>query len=176
MLASVRQSNRFAAPVVAVAVLMAAMPVARVAAAPKPPAGATSAAIPIVGTVVGGGTFTGILNLNSFAVQQGALVATGTVTGVATNAAGAATSVLATVTAPVSVAQAACAILHLDLGPLSLNVLGLQVNLSQVVLDITAQPGPGNLLGNLLCSVAGLLDNPGGLARLLNDILGALLG
>jgi len=29
-------------------------------------------------------------------------------------------------------------------------------------------------LGNLLCSVAGLLDNPGGLATLLNKILAAL--
>ena len=74
------------------------------------------------------------------------------------------------------IAQATCAILHLDLGPLSLDVLGLQVNLSRIVLDITAQPGAGNLLGNLLCAVAGLLDNPGGLAKLLNDILAALLG
>jgi hypothetical protein len=46
--------------------------------------------------------------------------------------------------------------------------------LSQVILDIVAQSGPGNLLGNLLCAVVGLLDNPGGLARLLNDLLGIL--
>jgi hypothetical protein len=39
------------------------------------------------------------------------------------------------------------------------------VNLSEIVLDITAQAGAGNLLGNLLCSVAGLLDSPGGLAE-----------
>ena len=44
-----------------------------------------------------------------------------------------------------------------------------------IVLDITAESGPGNLLGNLLCAVAGLLDNPSGLARLLNQIL-AILG
>jgi hypothetical protein len=51
------------------------------------------------------------------------------------------------------------------------------VHLNQVVLDITAQSGPGNLLGNLLCSVAHLLDNTGnatGLAALLNQILAAL--
>ena len=48
------------------------------------------------------------------------------------------------------------------------------MNLSEVILDITAQSGAGNLLGNLLCAVAGLLDNPGGLARVLNDILGIL--
>ena len=74
-----------------------------------------------------------------------------------------------------------CDILHLVLGPLDLNVLGLKVHLDRVVLDVTAQPGSGQLLGNLLCAVAGLLD-PGGtlsgllgqLSTLLNQILGAL--
>jgi hypothetical protein len=45
-----------------------------------------------------------------------------------------------------------------------------------VILDITAVSGAGNLLGNLLCAVTGLLDNPGGLAALLNQILGILSG
>jgi hypothetical protein len=57
---------------------------------------------------------------------------------------------------------------------LDLNILGLQINLSEIVLDITAQSGAGNLLGNLLCAVANLLNNPSGLADLLNRILGAL--
>ena len=40
--------------------------------------------------------------------------------------------------------------------------------------DVTALPGPGKLLGNLLCAVAGLLDqNPAGA---LNGILNELLG
>jgi hypothetical protein len=43
-----------------------------------------------------------------------------------------------------------CDILHLTLGPLDLNLLGLMVHLDRVVLDITAQSGPGQLLGNLL--------------------------
>ena len=64
--------------------------------------------------------------------------------------------------------------LHLDIGPISLDLLGLKVDLSRIVLDITAQTGAGNLLGNLLCAVAGLLDNPSGLVRLLNQILAAL--
>ena len=54
-----------------------------------------------------------------------------------------------------------CPILHLDLGPLNLNLLGLTVHLNEVVLDITAVSGPGNLLGNLLCSVANLLNGTG---------------
>jgi hypothetical protein len=68
-------------------------------------------------------------------------------------------------------------ILSLTLGPLTLDLLGLVVHLNQVVLTITAQQGPGNLLGNLLCAVANLLNggNPlGSLANLLNEILSIL--
>jgi hypothetical protein len=79
-------------------------------------------------------------------------------------------------------AQAAgsCQIVNLVLGPVNLNLLGLKVHLNRVHLNITAQTGPGNLLGNLLCSVAHLLDGvpiSGLLARItnvLNRILGAL--
>lgn len=72
--------------------------------------------------------------------------------------------------------QSSCEILDLTLGPLDLDLLGLQVHLDQINLQITAQPGPGNLLGNLLCAVAGLLDNPNALAGLLNNLLRQLLG
>jgi hypothetical protein len=74
----------------------------------------------------------------------------------------------------------ACNILNLVLGPLDLNILGLRIQLNQVKLDITAVPGAGNLLGNLLCAVAGLLDGTplagllGQLGTLLNQILAAL--
>ena len=47
------------------------------------------------------------------------------------------------------------------------------------MLDIVAVSGAGNLLGNLLCAVAGLLDGPGPLGQisaLLNQILGILNG
>lgn len=82
-------------------------------------------------------------------------------------------------------ANGSCSILSLTLGPLHLDLLGLVVDLNQINLDITAQQGPGNLLGNLLCSVAGLLDNTGGatgglgglltsLTNLLNQILAQL--
>ena len=75
---------------------------------------------------------------------------------------------------------AACDILNLVLGPLDLNVLGLEVHLQRVVLDIVAVAGAGQLLGNLLCAVAGLLDGSpisgllGQLTTLLNQILAAL--
>lgn len=68
-------------------------------------------------------------------------------------------------------AQAQCQILFLDIGPIFLDVLGLQVDLSEIILDITAVGGAGNLLGNLLCAVAGLLDPGSGLLNLLEDLL-----
>jgi hypothetical protein len=148
-------------------------PVANVAAQQTSTPTAPRLAIPIVGSG-GGSTFNGTFTLQKFVAQNGALNAVGILTGTLTSATGVVTSVLQTVSFPVAVATATCQILHLDLGPLSLNILGLQVDLSRVVLDITAQAGAGNLLGNLLCSVANLLNNPGGLATLLNQILGAL--
>ena len=88
--------------------------------------------------------------------------------------------------APSAQAQAACNILNLVLGPLDLNLLGLTVHLDQVVLDITAVPGAGNLLGNLLCAVANLLNGlnlnllgtalTNVLTQLLNNLVGALAG
>lgn len=83
--------------------------------------------------------------------------------------------------APSGEAQAACGILDLTLGPLDLNLLGLRVQLNQVDLVITAIPGAG-LLGDLLCTVANLLNPDGTLTdvlqvvNLLNQILGILGG
>ena len=137
-------------------------------------------AIPVVGSVpaVGslpGGTFTGTFTLQRFVQTADGLAAVGRLVGTLTTTTGQTLSIVRNVTTTAAVTQAACDILHLDLGPLHLDLLGLKIDLNQIVLDITAQPGPGNLLGNLLCAVAGLLDNPGGgLARLLNQILSIL--
>lgn len=79
-------------------------------------------------------------------------------------------------TVPATISSPTCPILHLDLGPLNLHILGLQVDLSRVILDITAVSGAGNLLGNLLCAVARLLD-PSSLSQLvalLNQIIDLL--
>jgi hypothetical protein len=70
-------------------------------------------------------------------------------------------------------AAGTCTILDLTLGPLHLDLLGLVVDLNQVHLVITAVQGPGNLLGNLLCAIANLLNPSGtGLAINLNRVLG----
>jgi hypothetical protein len=132
-----------------------------------------SLAIPIVGSGAGL-AFTGVFNLQRFVERDGVVSAVGTLVGTVTNATGGVTSIVRNVALPVTVGQTTCDILHLDLGPLSIDLLGLQIDLSRVVLDIVAEAGAGNLLGNLLCAVAGLLDRPGGLARLLNQILDVL--
>jgi hypothetical protein len=69
-----------------------------------------------------------------------------------------------------------CEILHLVLGPLDLNLLGLEVHLDTVDLLIEANPA-GGLLGQLLCAIANLLSGGAlaGVAALLNDLLALLV-
>ena len=135
-------------------------------------------------TIDGVGTFVGSFTPSNFSVQNGQLTVTGLVQGTLTDLAGVATPVSQTVTttaaaAPTTNAATAtgggCDVVNLVLGPLHLDVLGLNVDLNQVVLDIVAQSGAGKLVGNLLCAVTGLLDGgngPSGLANLLNRLLG----
>jgi hypothetical protein len=109
-----------------------------------------------------------ITRINS---QAGQLVADGTLTGTLTDGQ-AVTQQFRNV--PLAITSGAvCEILTLDLGPIDLDLLGLVVNLSAVELDVTAESGPGNLLGNLLCAVAGLLDQggDGGPNGILNQLL-----
>ena len=152
-------------------------PVVSATASPVQGQGGSGISVPVVGTVVGG-TLNAVFTLTRFAVQNGELVAVGRLAGTITNTAtGVVTSFIRNIALAVTNIQATCEILHLELGPLDLNLLGLMVHLDRVVLDITAQSGPGNLLGNLLCAIANLLNNNGpleGIARLLNQILGAL--
>jgi hypothetical protein len=120
------------------------------------------------------GTFDGTLELTRFVVQNGQLVVQGLLSG-SCSVDGSITDV--PVTLPVDIPSAVCTILQLHLGPLHLNLLGLRIDLAPVTLIITAVPGPGNLLGNLLCAIAHLLDHGGSVgvvARLLNGVLSQL--
>ena len=128
------------------------------------------------------GSFAGVFDITRFAVQNGQLNAIGTLTGTVRDAAGGIVGTISqALTLPVIFGPGgtigSCDILNLVLGPLHLDLLGLVVDLNQVVLNITAQSGAGNLLGNLLCAIAGLLDRGGplqGLAALLNNLLRVL--
>jgi len=158
-------------------------PVSTEAAAPA----TSTATIPITLPGVAGGNFTGTLSNLNVVSQAGNLFLQGNLTGTVTNAAGAVVGTLTNL--PLSsltggsgiplTAAGTCAILHLTLGPIDLNLLGLVVHTNQIVLNIDAQSGPGNLLGNLLCTVAHLLDgNASGnaISNLLNKVLGQLTG
>ena len=152
----------------------------------------------VTGKLEDGGTFSGKLSITEFSYDEyenddgddrdkdqdddekevKQLLASGVLTGTAKTADGKTREISqefedvpATLTAESANKQSgsSCDILFLDLGPIFLDVLGLTVDLSQVVLDINAVQGSGNLLGNLLCSLTGLLDG-GPLARILNLI------
>ena len=144
------------------------------AATPSPASAASTISVPITGSG-SGATFTGTFRLQKFVTNTtGGVDAVGTIEGVLTDALGVVTNIVANVKLPVLVKRSTCDILELELGPISIDLLGLHIDLSKVVLTITAESGAGNLLGNLLCPVAGLLDNPSALAKLLNDIIALL--
>ena len=159
--------------------------------------------MPVDGALSDGGSFKGLATISSFEYDDATktLYAVGTLDGVAkpagdhayhikdqafrtaaglgrvneSTAAADATSMYRTV-------QASCDVLFLDLGPLALDLLGLTVDLARVILDVNAVTGAGNLLGNLLCALLGLLDGIAILAQILalldsiNDILSGIGG
>jgi hypothetical protein len=127
--------------------------------------------LPVTGTLADGTPFSGAISGLDTSVVDGVLMMTGTITGTGLPAGG------TTFSAPVQALDTVgCDILNLDLGPLNLDLLGLVIDLSAISLDITAVPGAGNLLGNLLCAIAGLLDGGPlqGITALLDRLLDAL--
>jgi hypothetical protein len=73
-------------------------------------------------------------------------------------------------------AAATCTILDLTIRPIDLNLLGLVVHLDRVHLLVTGETGPGNLLGNLLCGLTGILDPQALPTNQLTQLLNGLLG
>jgi hypothetical protein len=154
--------------------------------------------VPYSNTTTSGAPAAGSITITRFKDVNGVVTAVGTFTGTITGVNGGqqfTTGFTAPVTSingttlngsasALAAAAGSCQILDLTLGPLHLDLLGLVVDLNQVHLTITAQQGQGNLLGNLLCTVAGLLDNNTGggglqgllhgIANLLNQILAQL--
>lgn len=140
------------------------------------PSGELLENIPVTGTLENGGSFDGTFTLNSLSYNQQTqeLLASGVVNGTATSSDGTTqqisqefNSVATRLNSDTS--NKSCDILFLDLAPLFLDLLGLTVDLSQVTLDVNAVQGSNNLLGNLLCTLTGLLDN--GNANAINALL-----
>lgn len=142
----------------------------KAATAPSPVQSLTTAVNSIIPGV---GSFVGTFTLTATQVINGVLSAVGTLNGVFTSVSGATQAVNQTVTAALS-ASGSCQILTLTIGPIYLNLLGLVVTLNQINLNITAVPSAGNLLGNLLCDVANLLNSGGPISTLLNNLSGLL--
>jgi hypothetical protein len=149
-----------------------------------------SYAFPVDATTASGAPVAGTFDITNFKRAKGVVDAVGTFTGTVGGR-----QVTSTASAPVSAINgtaiggngspaaaalpaASCSILDLTLGPLHLDLLGLVVDLNQVHLQITGDQGTGNLLGNLLCSVAGLLDNTptNGLLQQITNLLNQILG
>jgi hypothetical protein len=151
--------------------------------------GSSLTSAPVTGVAHNGKKFSGHYTVTDFVTRGGKTYAVGTLTGKLGQR-----SIRKTVDMPVGVVRsgggilgagkvaspaATCPILHLNLGPLNLNLLGLRVHLNEVILNIDAQSGPGLLLGNLLCGVANLLNNsplPTGQTTGLLNIVQSLLG
>jgi hypothetical protein len=141
--------HRFASAAIAVllAVVMATGPAVNTAMAAKKPPKLPSTMLP--------------LRITEVVVRDGELVALGTLGSNAFVAP-------ITLTPRVNPLDATCPILDLALGPIELNLLGLNVETSAICLEITAHHG--QLLGDLLCFIAeGLLTGID-----LGDILGGL--
>lgn len=138
--------------------------------------------LPVVGDLAdGSGTFEGLLSITDLAFENGQLLASGTLTGTATQVVDGATIVteIAQTFTDMAVDLVgsgpgnACRILELDIpGGLTLDLLGLVVDLAPLNLEVRGERGPGNLLGNLLCAITGLLDGGalGGITSLLDQI------
>jgi hypothetical protein len=140
----------------------------------------------VTGDLEGGGTFSGTVTIKEITRVGDRLFASGTLVGTATQG----TTVtqitqefsrlsVTSPAAPLEINQVdrTCRILELDIGAIHLDLLGLVVDLAPIHLDITAERGPGNLLGNLLCALVGILDqgNFAAIDRLLQQI-NAILG
>ncbi|HET9015873.1 MAG TPA: hypothetical protein VFN57_09765 [Thermomicrobiaceae bacterium] len=128
---------------------------------------------PTTGSV---GSFTGTMTITKFAADATSrvLTASGTITGVVDYTSGTLAnttqSITTTFTAPV---DPTCPILSLTVGPIHLDLLGLVLNTNTIQVNLTAQSGPGNLLGNLLCAVTNAL-NGNASQTALNQIVGLL--
>lgn len=176
-----KHQTTLAVALASVLFLLAPVSVAASPVAPLPVVAAGGLTVPVTGTTSKGGQFTGTFNITNFALDTATntVTATGKLTGNVTDAAG---RILRSVTSFVSAivdmsrTSGSCPILHLVLGPINLDLLGLVVTTNQIVVDITAQAG-GGLLGDLLCIVANLLSSGGLLDQLvvaLNNLLAAL--
>jgi hypothetical protein len=156
-------------------------------------------ALPVTGSVSGGGTFVGTLSIQRFAARGSATVAVAAIAGAIVDAPVAGrTGLRATIELPVTVnstlpiaayrprgpafgaprlvlARQTCSDAHIEIGGNAVvNIMDVQVTLNPAVVDVSA--GTGGLIGSLVCQIGGLLGSPTLLASVLNQLLPQLVG
>jgi hypothetical protein len=151
----------------------------------------------ITGTTDAGTAFTGTFTLQRFAARGDVVVAVGFIQGSAgltpstilrgpvelpvtigagAAAAGASARQTAGAGRRLLVQAQTCPVLHLDLGAVNLDLLGLQVTTAPIVIDIVASGGGTDVLGSLICTVLETVANVIAVVDLLNNILGLVTG
>jgi opacity protein-like surface antigen len=150
--------------------------------------------IQVHGAAKGGKKFTGSYAIQHFTVRNNKVYAVGTLTGTLKNRHVSRSNVQlpaklvapsSTQTSHKSTRQAAtggqCTILHLVLGPINLNLLGLNVTLGggnvvpgnpatePITLNLTGDPN-GGLLGSLLCGLDNAIGGSGSTAGILSQL------
>jgi hypothetical protein len=150
--------------------------------------------VKMTGKAKNGKKFTGTYTIQRFATKAGKVYAVGKVTGRLKGRNVTKRNVFAPVSiarqgaqaaqvppAPIPPSPNACQILRLDIGAIFLDLLGLRVRTLPINALIEGVRGPGNLLGNLLCGITGILDpqaaapaTPSVLTQVLNALLALL--
>jgi hypothetical protein len=153
---------------------------------------AQTATTPLTKKVAITGTkgFKGTYTIDRFTTRNGKMVAVGTLRGTMRKQGATLNVRRKNVVMPAAVSGAgpasaaqipptpnACQILNLVLGPIDLNLLGLRVRTNEIRVLIEGVRGPGNLLGNLLCAITGILNPTGAtgpLTTAINNLTAAL--
>lgn len=157
--------------------------------------------LPVEGRFALAGEFTGSVAINKFARRGNDIVAIGFIRGtlrrgnrtIGTVIAGEVTWPVALRVNGITVARNAepaparamragwmlaqaqeCPVLQIALFPGVVDLLGIDVNLSPIIIDL--QGDPSQPLGRLVCAVSDLLGNVAGLVEALNGILGLITG
>jgi hypothetical protein len=180
----------------AVAVALAfALSACTSAATPAPPPHVeprieNSRSVALTGTITdGSGSVSGTFSIGTVRDEGGTLMAVGTFSSRVSHGdqetSGMSTISIPVVPAALTAGGRACGGLRLRLLPTEISLLGVTVRLDPALIDIVS--APANLVGNLACQAAGLLQATAGgavrlvggtaeqLVGLLNQILGLLL-
>lgn len=160
------------------------------AAAAPPSHKQESVQLAITGTTQGGAAFAGTLTFERFIVRDNQVYAMVWVSGSLTSPTGVPLgTTLVRVAVQVKVepglqgltgdrgantqGRQPCDVLHLEVGAINLNVLGLQVTTLPIGIDLVGGEG---VLGQLICTILETIGNVIGLVNLLNQLLGLLGG